>query len=95
MRRPLCCICVAFVATVFLYLSLNPLPQAEYQWEDGSRVTLLGEVYQKEYKEEQLILYLKHIKLQNEPQNLGKAICYIKDFDAMQEPKMGSTVVVE
>ena len=95
MRRPLCCICVAFVATVFLYLSLNPLPQAEYPWEDGSRVTLLGEVYQKEYKEEQLILYLKHIKLQNEPQNLGKAICYIKDFDAMQEPKMGSTVVVE
>lgn len=98
MKRPLCCICAAFVATVFLYLKLNPLPDVEYDIAEGSEITLLGEVYQKEYSKDQLVLYLKHIKVWNsnvEPSKISGVICYIKQEENQTEPKIGSTIAVE
>ena len=50
MRRPLCCVCVAFVATVFLYLQCNPLPGVVQDCTEGERITLFGEVCKKEYQ---------------------------------------------
>lgn len=98
MKRPLCCICVAFVATVFLYMKLNPLPKAVYDQAEGSEVTLLGEVYQKEYSKDQLVLHLKHIKTWNsksEQSKINGVICYIRLDENRDEPKLGSTIMVE
>ena len=50
MRRPLCCVCVAFVVTVFLYLKFCPLPEPVHDYPEGERITLLGDVYKKEFK---------------------------------------------
>ena len=47
MRRPLCCVCVAFVVTVFIYLQMNPAPAPRLCLEEGSSVTLQGRVVQK------------------------------------------------
>ncbi|MBO5030991.1 MAG: DNA internalization-related competence protein ComEC/Rec2 [Lachnospiraceae bacterium] len=98
MRRPLYCICAVFVATVFLYLKLNPLPEALYDQAEGSEVTLLGEVYQKEYSREQLVLHLKHIKVyhsKTEQSEISGVICYIEQEENQTEPKIGSTIAVK
>lgn len=100
MKRPLCYICVAFVVTVFICLRQNPLPEAPVT--EGSRLTVLGEVDYKEYKEDILILYLKHVKQWNpgkSKQNTKEddkdtgIICYMKAGAA--EPKLGSVIAVQ
>ena len=65
MKRPLCCVCAAFVATVFLFLKFGPLSYMVDIPEEGKRVTLLGEISQKEYKEGTLILCLKQVSQLN------------------------------
>ena len=50
MRRPLCCVCVAFVVTVFLYLKFSPPQYPVHDHPEGEQITLLGEVCKKEYK---------------------------------------------
>ena len=66
MRRPLCCVCVAFVATVFLYLSVSPPSEPVRDLPEGERVTLIGEVCQKEYQSvyqrNTLVIWLKDIR---------------------------------
>ena len=66
MRRPLCCVCLAFVAAVFLYLLAGMLPTNAVVETEGSRLTLMGELYNKEYKNDSLLLYLKHVKKINQ-----------------------------
>lgn len=106
MRRPLCCVCVAFVVTVFLYLKISPPPEQVPDWPEGERVILLGEVCQKEYKSEYqkitLIIQLKNVKRwsldieQNEKETKrGNVICYIDVSEDLIEPKAGSTIAVE
>ena len=96
MRRPLCCICVAFVVTVFLYLKFSPPPEQAHDLPEGDRITLLGEVCQKEYKKENLVLQLKNVKMYNtEATEGGKVICYIALDENMTEPKAGSIIAVE
>lgn len=101
MKRPLCYICVAFVVTVFICLKLNPLPDASIA--EGSRSTFLGEVDYKEYKDDTLILYLKHVKEWNpnetkqtstKDENGIGIICYI-ELSAAAEPKLGAVVAVQ
>lgn len=93
MRRPLCCVCVAFVAAVAIYLKVVPLPEAAYGAADKSPVTLSGKVSQKEYKDNVLILTLGDIQGQDEqPQGV---LCYIEPDEGMVEPKLGSTVTVQ
>ena len=62
MKRPLCCVCLAFVAAVYVSLLAGLLPAKDINETEGSRITLMGELYNKEYKNDSLVLYLKHIK---------------------------------
>lgn len=99
MRRPLCCACVAFVVTVFLYLRLSPPAEPLHDLSEGARVTLLGEVCQKEYKNGALVLELTNVKEKGvgSGQNAerGNILCYIESDVGLAEPKAGSTVAVE
>lgn len=100
MRRPLCYVSMAFVVTVFLYLTLCPAPErgASYAT-DGSRVILQGQVYHKEYKAQQLILYLNYIQVphvgednqHNNTQIQTGIMCYVKEG---QEPKLYSDIQI-
>lgn len=95
MRRPLCCVCAAFVAAVFLYLECSPLPEAVYDAEDGSRAVFRGEVYQKEYRDGTLVLGLKNVgKLDENPASC-RIQCYVEASGETGEPRLGSTVAVE
>lgn len=102
MRRPLCCICMAFVVSVFCYLKLCTLTYQELPVEEGSQVTCLGEVSNKEYKDNKLILYLKQVQInidsdkipnyRNDSNNDIGILCYMDEND---EPMLGSTVIIE
>lgn len=98
MRRPLCCVCAAFVVTVFLYLIISPPPEQSFDLQEGTRVILIGELTQKEYKKETLVLRLEHVKewRSNVQENeLGCVLCYMETCEDIVEPKVGSTVAVE
>lgn len=85
MRRPLMLVCMAFVATIYLFLTINPQPSTSLE-DEGCVVTLSGVVYQKEYKNQILQVYLE-----TNSQNPTKLLCKISNGD---EPKMGSTIQV-
>lgn len=102
MRRPLCLICVAFVVSVFISLQMIPLPETSYE-EEGSRVIYSGEVYHKEYRYDNLLLYLRNVNSvdstkiptnfsikEKSEQNMG-ILCYVKEGE---EPRLGSYVLV-
>ena len=102
MRRPLCLICVAFVVSVFISLQMTPLSDSFLLEEEGSRVIYVGEVYHKEYRYNNLLLYLRNVnqvdstniptdfKIKENEQNMG-ILCYVKEGE---EPKLGSFVCV-
>lgn len=92
MKRPLCCVCAAFVVVVFLYLEWNPAPETIYDNPAGSRVTFCGEVYQKEYRGDTLVLYLRHIR---DCDAASKIMCYVETDGMMAEPRSGSIAAVE
>lgn len=92
MKRPLCCVCAAFVAIVFLYLEWNPVPQTIYDHTEGSRIALCGEVYRKERQDDTLVLYLKNI---SGSAAADKVMCYVDLDDLAEEPRLGSTAAVE
>ena len=99
MKRPLCCVCIAFVVTVFLYLELNPTQPPSYTAEEGCQVTLLGEVSQKEYKEETLVLTLQNVKRRGAEGDLTDekcgVLCYLESSEDVCIPRLGSIVAVE
>lgn len=99
MRRPLCCVCAAFVVTVFLYLLIVPIPDQTLDLTEGDRVTLIGEITQKEYKKDTLVLRLEHTKEwcfnNEENRELGCVICYMEPDENFVEPRVGSIVAVE
>lgn len=99
MRRPLCCVCATFVVTVFLYLIMNPPPERIFDWLEGTRVTLIGELTQKEYKKDTLVLRVEHVQEwrgnMQENKDLGCVLCYVEPCEDFAEPKVGSTIAVE
>ncbi|MDE6918407.1 MAG: ComEC family competence protein, partial [Lachnospiraceae bacterium] len=106
MRRPLCCVCVAFVATVFLYLQCNPLPGVVQDCTEGERITLFGEVCKKEYQSghqgKTLVIRLENVQrwspgMEQDGQQAvrGDVICYVGVDADLVEPKAGSTIAVE
>lgn len=110
MKRPLCCVCLAFVAAVFVYLLAGLLPSESVGETEGSQLTLMGELYNKEYKNDSLVLYLRHIKKINHNINNNskqkEAIEYDRDISVMcymdstgllheNEPRLGVWVAVE
>lgn len=67
MRRPLCLICLAFVVTVMSVLIMHPPPSESYSDLVGRIVTLEGQVYRKEKKEDICYIYMKQIVISDEP----------------------------
>ena len=63
MKRPLCSVCLAFVAAVFVYVFSGLLPLSFGGEAEGSRLAVTGELYNKEYKNDSLVLSLKHVKI--------------------------------
>lgn len=109
MRRPLCCVCLAFTAAVFVYLFAGRLPAEPFGETQGSRIAITGELYDKEYKNDSLILYLRHIKKCNNINDFSKemqTIEYDKDICAMcymegnafwqnEDVRLGAWITVE
>ncbi len=106
MRRPLCCVCVAFVVTVFLYLKFSPPQHPVQDHPEGEQITLLGEVCKKEYKSgyqgSMLVIELKNVQgwspgsgQEGETSKRGNVICYIEANEGLVVPKAGSVVAVE
>ncbi len=79
MRRPLCCVCVAFVVTVFIYLQMNPAPAPRLCLEEGSSVTLQGRVVQKYVQKDELVVQLDHVSASQPKQKIdGRVLCYLE-----------------
>ena len=86
MRRPLCLVCMAFVAAVFIMLHIQPMQgHALSEEQEGQVVTRQGIVTAKEYKDGNLILYL-------EDKDKEGFLCYMSD---VTEPKLGSVITVQ
>lgn len=94
MKRPLCCVCLAFVAAVFVYLCSGLLPAPPVGEAQGSRLTITGELYNKEYKKDSLILYLKHIKKINVNQFSNETQTTKYDYDTCIMCYMDSDTVL-
>lgn len=94
MKRPLCCVCLAFVAAVFVYLCSGLLPAPPVGEAQGSRLTITGELYNKEYKKDSLILYLKHIKKINVNQFSNETQTTKYDYDTCVMCYMDSDTVL-
>lgn len=104
MRRPLCMVCLLFVITVFIYVSLAPPGQVELSDISGESVCLAGNIYHKEVRpslsgEEQSVIYLNHIAVSGESESLfGKqaniqgVMCYMKEST---DAPLGSVVVIK
>lgn len=104
MRRPLCMVCLLFVITVFIYVSLAPPGQVELSDISGESVCLAGNIYHKEVRpslsgEEQSVIYLNHIAVSGESESLfGKqaniqgVMCYMKEST---DAPLGSMVVIK
>lgn len=92
MKRPLCCVCAAFVAIVFFYLKCNPAPAAVHDMPEGSRASFSGKVCRKEYRDNTLVIYLGQI---TDCDISGQIVCYVEDGDMAAEPKSGSRILVE
>ncbi len=95
MRRPLCCVCAAFVVVVFFYLKLNPMSVPAQCVEDGSRVTIQGEVVQKTYQKDTLVMQLDNVSISGKDKQIdGKVLCYIEQGAHCVVPKAGSVIAV-
>lgn len=85
MRRPLCYICMAFVAAVFIMLRIQPMQEHTLAADRADCVvTLQGLVTAKEYKNGSLILYLQG-------EDKEGFLCYMASDS---EPRLGSVVSV-
>ena len=104
MRRPLCMVCLVFVITVFLSVSLHPSVQMDENEYDGKTVCLAGRVYRKEHRispsgEKDFIIYLDQIAVSGESfpnfEEGGKIQGVVCDMEKESDVPMGSTVVIE
>lgn len=100
MKRPLCCVCLAYVVTVFIYLILNPIKYFDVSRLGKDSVKIMGEVYQKEYKNGNLVVSLKNIKLIDQngsykgKRDLENVMCYFQDDTLETEPCIGAQIAV-
>lgn len=92
MRRPLCLLCLFYVAGLILILELFPAFKGENELlQDKKMCTLSGEVYRMEYKNGKSVLYLKASK--TGAPGL-QAICYLEDRKNFSKIKIGNQVSV-
>lgn len=92
MRRPLCLLCLFYVAGLILILELFPAFKGEKELlQDKKMCTLSGEVYRMEYKNGKSVLYLKASKAGTPGL---RAICYLEDRENFSKIKIGNQVSV-
>lgn len=92
MRRPLCLLCLFYVAGLILILELFPAFKRENeQLQDKKMCTLSGEVYRMEYKNDKSVLYLTASKAGIPP---IRVICYVEDRGLFSNIKIGNRVSV-
>ncbi len=109
LKRPMCLISLAFILVIYLVLHIKPPPDFEAAALDRHDIHISGQVYQKECKSNQQIIYLKQVILQNDNQAANqvvnqvsnqavtqpyRAIIYLKDERNTSEVKMGSDISV-
>ncbi len=99
MKRPLCVVCLAVVVCVALRIWLYPPPTADYGDACGRQVTLIGQVYAKEFQKgveaPVLLLYVAPSALYFQNQEIpyyDNFICRMQP-DGLQ-PAIGSSVAV-
>lgn len=111
MRRPLLFGCICLFVLIALWTKIkHPLPRSSNATWEGRVVTLVGQVYQKEYRvsygEEKFLLYLDSVSIlaedgspsiqaDNIPDNF---ICEITRTELQQagfQPSLGSHIVIE
>ena len=59
MGRPLCLVAMAFLATILIFYKIRPMPIQDFGDLDGQELLVVGSVYQKEIKKQQIVIYLK------------------------------------
>ena len=86
MKRPLCLLCLAFMAALILCMQIMPRPVPDYSNLDGRQIIVEGEVYRKGYKErtglgEVPVLYLKsvHILMDSEYSERNPSKQFLKE----------------
>lgn len=92
MRRPLCVVCLAFVVTIMLFYKLRPMPLQEIGDLDGQIVLIKGQVYQKEFKNDNLVIYLKEISIGDQSADISNVMCYMKNEYSLS---IGQTVLFQ
>ena len=102
MRRPLCLVTLAFVVCIYLLLGIWSKPAFISDFESGQKLSVIGKVYQKEFKNDQWTLYLKSVTLCNDSKSQTTTIkktgvvCYMtKDTLESEIPDIGSSVLVQ
>lgn len=92
MRRPLCLLCLFYVAGLILILEMFPAFKRENELlQDKKMCTLSGEVYRTEYKNDKSVLYLNASKAGTPGL---RAICYVEDREIFSKIKIGNQVSV-
>lgn len=98
MKRPLCFICLAFVLTIYCYMEWSPLPTNHLEQFVGKEIKLYGQIYQKELKNDQFIIYLEKVtfcdnQIPNFQEQNNKIMCYMATLPtSFSEPKIGMKV---
>lgn len=98
MKRPICLLCLAYVAAVMICSALLTLPLPDYAAGEGELVMLTGQVNKKEYqitsKGKTLLVTLDHIKHSDDSVVTfnNQVLCYLKNDEKI--PEMGSFCLV-
>lgn len=83
MKRPLCLICLGFVLALYCYMEWIARPSYVLEAYDGRDIELTGQIYQKEIKQDQFILYMNHVTFCDKQSQLEqenhKIICFCKN----------------
>ena len=86
LKRPMCLICLAFVLALYCYMEWKPRPPYVLETYDGRYVEITGQIYQKEIKQEQFVLYLNQVTLcdgqsQMKQEQSHKVMCYCREAE--------------
>lgn len=102
--RPLCIMSLSFLCVIYLLLTIWPLPIYNNVILDGQTVIIEGQIYQKEFKNNKLLIYLNdacHSDSRNSNLQLNKesygVIVYLKDsnFKFEELPSIGVTIRIK
>ena len=93
-KRPLCLLCLALTAAVWIFLKIIPVPEPDYYHKtDGGMISFTGEVIQKEYRTDFAGKKVPVLYLRSSSDRESSVLCYM-DTGRYTEPAMGETVQI-